>query len=537
MIDVRKVRALGKMLLKLETRSKTGSNRKLLLLNISYLLPGLFLPWLLVKQNTDPTGFEFSFLTFLFYSLILAFTIITELDNLIISKTEADLLTSMPIDDGLLARAKMYMITRYTIFLCIPLLLPASIFYYSLIRSFPRTFLYIFSGFMLCFFTVNILILVYSAALRIFKAKNISTYTLVFQLVMVLAMIIGYQFISFGITGRSGTTAAGYVHSLQAKGIVDYFPQAWFALIPARNNFVPGITLMVKLMLPLIICYLSYFTLRIYLSENYSYIRERFLSSKFFGVESPKQKPGFFPLRIFRDLVQQVYLRNNLERSSFGLITSLYKTDKTVKLAVIPMIIIPIGLALFALITNQLPSPFAKNYYETKPVFHISILLCVLVVLNTAMLGVKVTNYPGVSWVYSSYPMFSRKHFKNGFRKFFVVYLLLPVCLLLGILFLFKIPADQALLHTIFIFVSGNLYISIFNLLSKAMPFTKENTLINSLQRMTSILFPFVFGVLVIIMQLFAYRSILTALISVIAVITVTFWLNYFGFVREKSIS
>ncbi len=532
MIDVRKIRTLGKLLLKLETRGKSGSNRKLLLLNISYLLPGIFLPWLLVKQNTDPTGFEFSFLTFLFYSLILSFTIITELDNLIISKTEADLLTSMPIDDALLARAKMYMISRYLVFLCIPLLLPGSVFYYSLIKSFPRTFLYIFSGFMLCFFTVNILILLYSAALRIFKSKNLGNYTLAFQLIMVLAMIIGYQFISFGITGKSGSSSAGYIHSLQARGILDFFPQAWFALIPARNNFVPGIALIMKLVLPLLICYMSYFSLRMYLTENYKFIREKFLSSKYF--ETPIERAGFFPFRMLGDFIQNIYLRNNLERSSFGLIKSLYKSDKTVKLAIIPMVLIPVGLAIFALITNQLPPPFNKNYYETKPVFHISILLCVLVVLNTAILGVKVTNYPGVSWVYDSYPISSRKHFKNGFRKFFVVYLLLPVCILLGIIFLIKIPADQALLHTIYIFASANLYNSIFNLLSKALPFTRENTLINSLQRMTSILFPFLFGIIIIMVQLFAYRSFLYAVITILAIITITFWLNYFGFVREK---
>jgi hypothetical protein len=532
MIDVRKVKVLGKLLLKLETRSKSGSNRKLLLLNISYLLPGIFLPWLLVKQNTDPTGFEFSFLTFLFYSLILSFTIITELDNLIISKTEADLLSSMPIDDKLLVRAKMYMISRYLIFLCIPLLVPGSIFYYSLIKSFPRTLLYIASGFMLCFFTVNILILLYSMALNVFKSKKLGNYTLAFQLIMVLTMIIGYQFVSFGITGRPGSSSAGYIHSLQAKGILDYFPQSWYALIPARNNFVPGLALLSKLILPVFICCMAYFSLRMYLSENYSHIREKFLSSKYF--ESPKEKAGFFPFRMLGDFIQNVYLRNNLERSSFGLIKSLYKSDKTVKLAIVPMIIIPIGLAIFALITNQLPAPFAKNYYETKPVFHISILLCVLVVLNTAILGVRVTNYPGVSWVYDSFPMSSRKHFKNGFRKFFVVYLLLPVCLMLGIIFLFKIPADQAILHTVFIFASANLYNSIFNLLSRALPFTKENTLVNSLQRMTSILFPFLFGIIVIMVQLFAYRSFLYAVISILALLTITFWLNYFGFVRDK---
>lgn len=534
MIDVRKIRTLGSLLLKLETRSKNGSNRKLLLLNISYLLPGIFLPWLLIKQNTDHTGFEFAFLTYLFFSLILAFTVISELDNIIISKSETELLTSMPIDDNLLVRAKLYMLTRYIIFLCLPLLLPGSVYYYILMKSFPRAVLYFASGLMLFFFIINLVVLLYSAALRIFKSGKLSTYTFFFQLVMVLLMIIGYQLISFGITGKPGGSAAGYIHSLQAKGVLDFLPQAWFALLPAKHNYLPDIALISKLILPLVICYMSYFTLKMYLTENYSVIREKFQNSRYFFSSNESEKKGFFLARLLGDFIQNVYLRNHLERSSFGLMKSLFRAEKNVKLAIIPMIIIPIGLSLFALFTNQLPPPFSRNYFETKPVFHISILLCVLVVLNTAILSVRITNYTGVSWIYNAYPVESLKHFKNGFRKFFIIYLLLPVCLALGIIFFIKIPADQALLHIIFIFAAANLYNSIFNLFSKSLPFTKENTLINSLQRMTSILIPFLYGIVIVILQLFIYKSILTALIGTLSIITITFWINYFGFVRTK---
>lgn len=533
MADVKKIKQLGKLLLRLETSSRNGSNRKLLLLNISYLLPGIFLPWLLIKQNTDPTGFEFAFITFLFYSMILSFTIVTELDNIIISKTEADLLSSMPVDDKLIVRAKMFMILRYAVFLMLPLLLPGGIYFFSIVKSFPRAVLYIVSGFMVCFLFINIIILLYSIALKVFKSARISTYTLAFQLILILSMILGYQFISLGVTSKTGNITGSYINSLQAKGLIDYFPQSWYALLPARNNYLPDLALMLKLLLPVFICYMSYYSLKMYLDENYSNIREKFLSSKASGYDKSAKK-RFIIFSMVSDFIQNVYLRNHLERSSFGLIRSLYKADKTVKLAIIPMIIIPVGLAVFALITNQLPSPFDKNYYESKPVMHISILLCILVVLNTAIIGVRVTNFPGVSWVYKSYPAEPLKNFKNGFRKFFVVYLLIPVCTITGIIYLFKIPAHQAPLHILFIFAAANLYNSIYSYFSKSLPFTKENTLINSLQRMSSILFPFLFGIIIILIQLIAYKTMLTALIAALSMITVTFWINYFGFVRKR---
>ena len=126
MTDYVKIKTLGRLLFKLETRSKSGSNRKLLFTMISYMIPGLFIPFLLFKQNTDPTGFEFTFLTYLFYSLILSFTIITELDNLVISKAEIDIFTSMPIDDNIIVRAKLSVINKYVFLVRFPCLFPAA---------------------------------------------------------------------------------------------------------------------------------------------------------------------------------------------------------------------------------------------------------------------------------------------------------------------------------------------------------------------------------------------------------------------------
>lgn len=523
------------MLLKLETRSKTGSGKKMLYLNISYFIPGVFLPWLLLKQNADPTGFQFSFLVFLFYSLIIAFTVITELDNLIISKTEAEILSAMPIDNRLLISAKMYMITRYLLLLSLPLLVPGSIYYYAIMRSFPRAFLFFISAFMLCFFIVNLLLLLYSAALRIFKTKSVGSYTMIFQLGMILLLIMAYQFVSFGITGRPGSSVNGYIATLQSKGLINYFPQAWFAFLTTRNQYLLEVGLIVKLALPVVITILSYYSVKIYLDENYMHIRDKFVNSRVLE-EGIKSKNRFFIFAMISDYIQNIYLRNNTERSSFGLIRSLFFKDKTVRLAILPMIIIPIGLAVFALTTNQLPAPFDKNYFEIKPVFHISIMLCVLVVLNTAIIGVKVTNYPGVAWIYDSYPVSSLRNFKNGFRKFFVVYMLIPTCIGLGIIFIFKIPLHQAALHTVFIFAAANLYNSIYNLLSRALPFTRENTLINSIQRMTSIIYPFLYGIIIVMLQLFVYKSMVTTMIAVLGFITITFWLNYFGFVRKKQV-
>ncbi len=531
---INKVKTLGSLLLKLELRGKTGSGKKMLLLNASYFLPGVFLPWLLLKQNTDPSGYQFSFILFLFYSLIIAFTLISELDNLITSKTETEILAVLPIESNIILSAKMHMITRYLFLLSMPLVLPGSIYFYALIKSFPRAVMFYTAAMMLIFFTAYIILLLYSVVLKLFRAGKVGSYTLIFQGILIILLILTYQLIAYSITGRSEITFGAYFASMQTKGLIDYFPPAWFAFLTARNQYVLQYSLIFKLILPLVITILSYYSYKMYLKENYFYIRDKYLNARIIESRSTAAAGRFTPIAWISDIIYNIYLRNNTERSAFGLIRSLFKNDKTVKLTILPLVLIPAGLALFALLTNQLPAPFGKYFFELKPVFHITILFSMLVVVNTAIIGVKISNYQGVTWIYDAYPKSSLKNFKNGFRKFFIVFLILPSSALIFLLFIFKIPIDQAFVHTLYIFSVCGLYNSLSLLFSKALPFTKENTLSNSIQRMTTIFYPILFGTLFIMVQMAVYRDMITALIACGVIFTVTFWINYFGFVRKK---
>jgi len=532
LINVRKVKALGRLLLKLETRSRTGSNRKLFIIYITYLIPGVFIPWVLIKQNLDAGGFEFTFLSFLLYSITICFTIINELDNIIISKSEAELFSAMPVNNRLIVSGKTYMMLRYYLYLSIPLLLPGSIYYYSLVRSFPRAILYLISGFLLILFIANIITLMYAAALKFLKPEKVGSVSLVFQIFMIFILMICYQLVSYGMTAKIGFSISGYISLLESKGLLRFFPQAWYALLPARNNYEHNIVLVLKILLPIFICQMSYFSLKWYLESNYALIREKYLYSRLLSG-SVKKEERFFLIQIISDFIQQRYLRNSIERSSYGLILSLYKKDKVVKLSILPMIIIPSALALFALFTNQLPLPFTRDVLSTRPVFHISVLLCVLVVLNTALVGIKITNYPGASWIYEAYPMESRRAFKNGIRKFIVIRFLLPVFILIFLIMMFKIPLHFTALHILFMFSVCNLYNSLFNSFSRTLPFTKENSFVNSIQRLTSIILPFIYGIIMSILMLLVYSSIELTSVTIIVILTLTFWLNYFSFVRK----
>lgn len=517
----------------METRSKDGSSRKLFMIMFSYLLPGIFLSYLLYKQNSDPGGFEYAFLSFLFFSLVIAFSIVSEFDNLLVSKTETDVFTSLPINDELIVYGKMYVFWRYVLVTTLPLLIPGSVFFYLILHSIPRALMYYVSGLMMCLFLVYFLLLIYSVAVRIFKSSRVSSYTIIFQIFLIFMLIVGYQFASFTFTGRQGPGLGNYMYTEKSRDFFNIFPQSWFGFIPAKHSYIADPIFILKMFLPFVLVYFSYLSLKMYLLQFYSIIKERNMMSRVVHNNSGSGTASFLGKGGFFDLIGSIYVRNNYEKASFSFMKSLYKRDKIVRLSILPMIAIPVGLAIFAFITNQIPSPFSFDYFETRPVFHISIFVSVLVVLNTGIRGTKVTNYIDASWVYDAYPLGSRKNFINGIRKFFVIYLLVPICVFLFIVFVFKMPFLYALVHTLYIFACANCFNSIFHMLNKDLPLTKENTLFNSLQRITSLIFPLLFGILFVTIQVFVYKNIFSAVIAVIAIFAVTFWINFFGFHRD----
>jgi len=543
--DAIKIRTIGKLFMKIETRGKDGSNRKLFRVLFSYFLPGLLIPFLLYKQNADYEGYSYAFLSYMFFSFIIAFTIIAEFDNLLISKTETDIFTSLPIADELMVRAKLFVLWRYIFITSIPLLLPGSVIYFMIIHSVIRAAAYFISGLMMFYFLVFMLLLVYSIAMRIIKSTRLSTYILIFQLLMIFLIIISYQFVSYSFTGKQIIKLGVSFDIMQSRDIIEYLPPGWFAFIPARHRVIPDIQFILKILLPFIIVYMSFQSLKLYLIENYSHIREKFLLSGIFYSNSVIDKgvlpndeikgTSFVISEAVYKLLSPLYLRNNIENSSFLFMQALFRGEKIVRLSILPMIIIPIGLAIFAFMTNQLQSPFYYNYIMIKPVYHISIFLSVLIVLNTGVLGIKVSNYSESTWIYDAYPLGARKRFINGMRKFFVVYMLVPVCVILFILFSFNMPAVDAILHTLYIFVCANLYNSVFHLFNKDLPLTKDNTILNSVQRVSSLLIPLVAGVLFIVLQVYVYREFLYTIITITAILTLTFWINLLGFHRDSA--
>jgi hypothetical protein len=220
--------------------------------------------------------------------------------------------------------------------------------------------------------------------------------------------------------------------------------------------------------------------------------------------------------------------------AAYTLLVSHFKRDRMTKLNIFPMAVIPVALTVFAIVTDQIIEPFSKSFFGRDSVFHIAILLSFLVAVYSANLGIKVSNHPESTWIFYSYPLQSRKMFLNGVRKFLVIYLLVPVVIFLLLIFSLVIPFYQVLAHVFYIFTAVSLFNSLVSAFGKDFPFSRENTLFNSIYRIASMLFPFLFGIVCVLIQIFAYKSILRSVITSIIIFLLTLLLNHFSFKRKN---
>lgn len=528
------VKTLGRFLLKLETRSANGSYSKLILLLTVQIIPGMFIPFLLYKQTADTSGFQFTLLTFTFYSLIILFNIVSQLDNLVLNQNEAELYTNILIDNTLISKAKIYFLNRYIFLLSLPLLLSGNIFYYQMTKSILRSVVYFGSGLMFFLFLSSITLFIYSLLLRNLKRK-ISAYTLLFQIVLILTMVLSYQFISYSLSGKSGSSLTEYITFLQKNSLLNFLPPAWFAFLCDRSNYPFGIGLLGKIILPVVVTFMSIFTLKLYLRDNISLIKERVLN--FSDRIEPSTNDNFKSPPAERagkkSFLTEYYLKDNNELAAYGLMKNLYRSDKSVKLNFLPLMLIPVGLALFGLLTNQLQSPFASSYFGTKPVFHIALLITILVVLNTSLAGSKLSNQFKAAWIYDSVPL-NKKRFINGVRKYYVLNFIIPLYVFLLLMFFISMNPLQALLHASFMFSATLVFTSVSFMLYKALPFSKDYSTVNSLNRITAMIFPLLVGIIITFSQNWMYKEIIYVTIFIFVAMVISLFVNYFYLRQSK---
>ncbi|TRZ66762.1 hypothetical protein D4R20_00050 [bacterium] len=504
------LKTLVKIFLKIDYRDKENSGkRKFWGIMISYLLANGILAFNNFRVFDKESYIILSFSTGLF---LLTLIVLNDFTNLFFTKQHSDLVKTLPVKSSDIFTAKFFSAFSYISIFPVVIVLPQAVFLWLTDYNLLSLIGFVVLNILFIYFITGIIIFIYSLALDYFTQKA-------FYLLYIVQFLF-FSFVMFSSSIASRSILADKM-SIANLWFLSYTPQVFFAR--GIDNF-PVLTVC------LIITGGTYFLFYLFLKNRYYSI-----SDKLYLIEAKTERKGFkFPKFNF-SFIERYVLRNNLERASFGLVKNGILSSRAMKLRLIPLVFLPIIIALIGVISN-IPNLIVftpKDMFDVtskmrvqmvNPSLTMTLILCIRLFYTNLKIADEGT--PDVKWIFSSLPIYSRKYFLIGAYKLMNVYFIIPVMIILFAIMCIRVSPEMIAVNLAFIFAVTYFINSVIIIFDKTLPFTIESTKYNSVSRFGEIMLTVVFGVVIFVCQIFIFENVIFALITILVLIATSMLLN-----------
>ncbi len=509
-------KALLGLFAKLDFRDKNNSGKKKFIgILIAYIFSNTIISFNFFSVFDRQSFMILSLSSGLF---LIAILLLNDFDNLILAGSSYASISVLPIESSSFFKAKFISAILFLLPFVLVSTLPQSIFFYYYNESIPDFILFFVASFCFAMMTAAALIYLYSIVILKFKDKA----TIVMGVIQILFFIFVF-FSSTAGTAKGGIRKHGYekISVMDTPG-VSYLPQAWLAKSVDNPTF---------LFVTIVVTGLIFAAGYRFVSSNYSRISENAIE---IGKKRRRKKLTFkFPA--FSRLIDRIYLRNDPERSSFHLVSNQLANSGFLRMKYIPYMIMPLMFILVGFVFNMngllylddsssLSTSFPSFVKLLSPSIMIILMMSSRMLISNTKIMDDMTH--DTDWIYMMLPVKDRNHFLKGASKFIYIVFLLPVLILLFAVLVIRGGFTDAIVNTLYA-GSGIYFVnSIASILDKTMPFTLESGKFNSASKLGEIFLSMGLGVILILIQIFAFQNIIFALSSIIIFILLSFLIN-----------
>ncbi|MCX6159277.1 MAG: hypothetical protein NTY74_14955 [Ignavibacteriae bacterium] len=494
---------LTKMFLNLDFRNSGDSGfKKLIGLIITYLFVNTMMSFGSFTQHNQDV-FVFMALTVNLFQV--GFIVISDYSNLFFTNKYTDVLKSLPVREENIFVSKVTSALVYLSVYPFVMALPPSVFIYFYNHSIADSLMFALISFVFSYFIISLVFLLNSLIVIRSKGKS-KILIFVFQMVF-----ISFIFIINKYSGRHSGSA-----DFLALGFVKFFPQYYLLFVYNNSLYL-----------------LPYFIITaLLLFVNYVYFRKNYynLSEIVNGSTKHEKRRKLFTLNL--KPIENIILRNNVERSSFYLTKNLFNANSILKLRLVPVLLLPViatGIAVFSdghemLIISGLDKLSPYEIYALSP----SITLTIIMAANLVYSSTKISfeEDENIQSLFAVLPVENRLKFLKGVNKFVSLYLVFPVSVLCLGLVLFTFPHYDVLLNFVYLFA----FISLFNTVSmkfdKVYPFTVPATKFNNSTKYFNLLGAILLGIVLVASQIFVFKNILFFITAIFVILAVKVLLN-----------
>ncbi len=502
------ISTLLKLFLKLDYRDRDSKSfKKVIGIIFSYLIAGIGLS---INYFLSFDYLSCIILIFSFNSFLILFLILNDYPNLFFSKSNIELLNSLPFSFSEFIISKIISAFIYISFFSVIITIPQTILY---IIIYKKPFFYFLAFFFQnVFFTLFfsfIILIIYSSVIKFFSDKA-----------SIFIYIIQAFFILMIMASTSFTSKESYQEkfSILQYSFVKYLPQYYFSL--AVDNIFYFI---LSFIFTSVIAFLFYLLIK----RNFEDIFYKLTSLK---RESRLRSYKIFPIfNKFEYFVEKIFLRNPDEQAGFYIAKKVITGSRLMLLKFIPLIIMPLILVIIGLITenNSLLFISNENTYINILSPTISLLTIMMFRISTNSLKFSDEISENINWIYDSLPFSNPKLVFNGCYKYIYSYFIIPVIILIIILLSIKMNLETVLLNIFFILPFATLLNKVSLSRIKVFPFTLEVSKFNTFSRMAEVFISLFWGFIAFLLQLLIFKNITYIFISIIFILILNIFINY----------
>jgi hypothetical protein len=494
---------LTKMFLNLDFRNSGDSGfKKLIGLIITYLFVNTMMSFSSFTQHNRDV---FVFMALTVNLFLVGFIVISDYSNLFFTNKYTDVLKSLPVSEENIFVSKVMSAMAYLSVYPFVMAVPPSVFIYFYNHSIADSLMFALISFVFSYFIISLIFFLNSLVVIRSKGKS-KILIFVFQMVF-----ISFIFLMNKYSGRHSGSA-----DFLALGLVKFFPQYYLLLV--FNN--------VLYLLPyFLITALLFFFNYVFFRKNYYSLSEIINSSY-----KDEKRRKLFSLNLAP--LENIILRNNVERSSYYLTKNLFHANSTLKLRLMPVLLLPViatAIAIFSdvnemLIISGLHKLSPYEIYVLSPSITLTLIMAARLVYSSTKISFD--DDENVQSLFAVLPVENRFKFLKGVNKFVSLYLVFPVSVLCLGLVLFRFPHYDVLLNFVYVFAFISLYNTLSMKFDKVFPFTLPATKFNNSTKYFNLLGAILLGIILVASQIFVFKNILFFITAIFVILAVKVLLN-----------
>ncbi|MBI5646020.1 MAG: hypothetical protein HY962_03745 [Ignavibacteriae bacterium] len=479
-VNWQQVRTLVGVAARINARGRTGRSQygRALSITISYGIASLYLAWTLGRNFHEQAYVTLSVLVTMYLA---CYTVISSYSIILLDADERSILQQFPLSGKTIFLSRIFNLFMFSSLLSTPFIMPLAVTYFAKTGSFAGTALLALILAVVFLWTTGYALALYNALVLRFSGS--SRLLAVLQSALVFLLLFFYQ----GLPAFANANA--WWNSFLSSAWAPLLPSHWFVAV---FSLILGKGLLPQEALLSILAASTALLLALISRTRFMLLPDMGPGAAADAVSAGPPRAGFSLAR-YLPMAQR-------RRAGFDLFAALLARDRTLRFNIIPIVMMPVAVAVYGLITGGLRSPFDGALITAASKMHVPVIVFFLFSVRHVEQSLQKAVHPGTVWLLQFFAPADQRGFAGGVRLSVTSRITVPIAVILGCIFTVTMPPLEALAQAAFLVIAGRLQTAALNVRGGSVPFTMIESHIATLQRFTQFLvvMPFVLTTIIL---------------------------------------